>query len=234
MTYKHNVLQTAFNRYTGLFHMVDVLPTLLHWAGVDRMTGIDGFNHWYSMYANSKSPRKTMIYNIDDNFVPAVLNGPAIRPKFQISVREDDFKLVWGQPKMLHRSYRDAKSDGGLVLDSQVLELYNLEKDPTESHNIANQRVDMVLKLKNFALNHYRDLIPPRFMGLQTTNQVLDSKSDFGGLSGWCRAVVKTACGPLEKSSYYRGLQVNDMAELFYGTVPGTLDTRTFCVSSLE
>ena len=185
--------------------MIDILPTLLHLAGGHPVPGIDGVNHWQAMSTNVKSPRTTMIYNIDDNFVPAVLDGPGVQPKFQIAIREDYFKLVWGQPKMLHRSYRDAKGKGGLVVDQQVLELYNLEKDPREIHNIANIRIDMVLRLKALALNYYRDLIPPRFMGLQTTNQVLDAKSDFGGLSGWCRVFVSTYCGPLDKNSFYRG-----------------------------
>ena len=44
------------------------------------------------------------MYNIDDNLVPAVLNGPRVQPRFQVAVREGSFKLVWGQAAMLHRS----------------------------------------------------------------------------------------------------------------------------------
>jgi hypothetical protein len=49
-------------------------------------------------------------------------------PKFQIGVREGDYKLIWGQPTALHRSYREAKEDGGLNLQRPVLELYNLKQ----------------------------------------------------------------------------------------------------------
>ena len=152
--------------------MVDILPTLHYLASGQTIADIDGINQWEAVSRNGKSPRRTMIYNVDDNFVPAVLDGPGIKPKFQIAVREDNYKLVWGQPKMLHRSYREAKGNGGLVLDEQVLELYNLAKDPREKRNIALNRMDIVLGLKTLALNYYRKLIPPRFMGLQTTNQV--------------------------------------------------------------
>jgi len=221
-------------RYGGLFHMVDIVPTLLSLAGRKTVPGIDGVTQWEAIKSDTNYPRSIMVYNIDDNFVPAVLDGPRIRPKFQISLREDNWKLVWGQAKMLHRSYRDAKSNGGLVVDQQVLELYNLEKDPRETNNLAVYRMDMVLRLKSLALNYYRDMIPPRFMGLQTTNKVLDKEADFGGLSGWCRAVVSTHCGPLGRKRSYRDLGDSDMAGLFYGTVPGRTENTSFCVSILE
>ena len=36
-------------------------------------------------------------------------------------------------------------------------------------------------------------------------SQVLDSRADFGGLSGWCRAVVSTHCSPTQVQSNYEG-----------------------------
>lgn len=45
---------------------------------------------------------------------------------------------------------------GGLVGSQQTLELYNLSKDPEERHNLASMRYDVVLRLKNIALNYYR------------------------------------------------------------------------------
>ena len=53
---------------------------------------------------------------------------PVHSPKFQIGVREGDYKLVWGQPSALHRSYREAKEEGGLTIQRPVLELYNLRQ----------------------------------------------------------------------------------------------------------
>ena len=144
--------------------MVDIVPTLLSLTGRKTVPSIDGVDQWEAIRGDTNYPRSIMVYNIDDNFVPAVLDGPRISPKFQISLREGSWKLVWGQTKMLHRSYRDAKSEGGLVVDEQVMELYNLDKDPRETNNMAFYRMDMVLKLKSLALNYYRDVIPPRFI----------------------------------------------------------------------
>ena len=43
-----------------------------------------------------------------------------------------------------------------LLPQDSVLELYDLDKDPNETTNIALQRYEIVLRLKNFALNNYR------------------------------------------------------------------------------
>ena len=45
---------------------------------------------------------------------------------------------------------------GGLARSQQILELYNLNKDPEERNNVAKMRYDVVLRLKNIALNYYR------------------------------------------------------------------------------
>ena len=45
---------------------------------------------------------------------------------------------------------------GGLARSQQILELYNLNKDPEEMNNLATLRYDVVLRLKNIALNYYR------------------------------------------------------------------------------
>ena len=45
---------------------------------------------------------------------------------------------------------------GGLARSQQILELYNLNKDPEERINVAKMRYDVVLRLKNIALNYYR------------------------------------------------------------------------------
>ena len=51
---------------------------------------------------------------------------------------------------------------GGLARSQQILELYNLNKDPEERNNVAKMRYDVVLRLKNIALNYYRHV---RFFG---------------------------------------------------------------------
>ena len=57
----------------------------------------------------------------------------------------------------LSRSYRTAKAAGAVGgAGGEVLELYNLARDPGERHNLATRRWETVLRLKNIALNYYR------------------------------------------------------------------------------
>ena len=55
------------------------------------------------------------------------------------------------------RSYRTAKAAGAVAgAGGEVLELYNLARDPGERHNLATRRWETVIRLKNIALNYYR------------------------------------------------------------------------------
>ena len=64
--------------------MIDFLPTLLHLSGEYDVPTLDGINQWNAISENAESPRKMMIYNIDDVFVPSVLAGPVVYQKFQV------------------------------------------------------------------------------------------------------------------------------------------------------
>ena len=101
------LFQGSGTRYSGIFHVTDILPTILHLGtggqGFVPDKSLDGINQWDALLGKARPPRHQMVYNIDDNFAPAVLNAPDVEPKFQIAVRENNFKLIWGSTKMLHR-----------------------------------------------------------------------------------------------------------------------------------
>merc|ERR1719495_538728 len=51
------------HRYTGLFHSVDLLPTILAAANISRgpsKVDIDGLDQWEAIKRNTKSPRISM------------------------------------------------------------------------------------------------------------------------------------------------------------------------------
>ena len=59
-------------RYSGLVHMVDLLPTVLSIAGVEELTpvGLDGVNQWKAINTikHLVAPRTGFVYNIDDRW----------------------------------------------------------------------------------------------------------------------------------------------------------------------
>jgi len=228
-------------RYGGLMHFVDVLPTLLHALQDGHQqqhkhnlptheqveAGWDGMDHWTAITTQSASPRSIMIYNIDDNFLPPVINGPTVKPKFQVGIRQHNWKLIWGQPRILHRSYREAKVEGGISLDVETLELYKLDEDPSESFNLASEQPHKVDQLKRLAHHFIPAINPPRFMGTQTTQTIIDSQAKGGAKSGWCRGVQETVCSPLIGAKSFQ-LDIRSMVEVY--TAPlrnGSIICRT-------
>ena len=93
----------TLSRYQGLFHLVDVLPTILHLVNPSHsLHNLDGINQWPALNGMTTPPRDSMVHNIDDDLVPNVLNRD-VNQKFQIAVRQNNFKLIWGRARMLHR-----------------------------------------------------------------------------------------------------------------------------------
>jgi len=74
-------------RYEGLFHSVDVVPTLLNASNISWNNSIlDGISHWTSFQEGTSSPRTHMVYNIDDEVVPDRLNLPERNAAYQVKV----------------------------------------------------------------------------------------------------------------------------------------------------
>ena len=82
--YMHTNINNCSVRYSGLLHMIDFLPTLLHLSGQNDVPGLDGLNQWEAISGDLPSPRKMMIYNMDDVFVPSILTSEFHYQKFQV------------------------------------------------------------------------------------------------------------------------------------------------------
>jgi len=218
-------------RYSGLLHMIDFLPTLLHLSGENDVPTLDGINQWNAISENAESPRKMMIYNIDDVFVPSVLAGPVVYQKFQIGIRNYRYKLIWGQSSMLHRGYRKPQySNGGVKTEFLTLQLYDLIKDPGEKTNIALRRNIILKKFQKLAMKFYEDIVPPRFSVSQSIIQVLDKQANSGGLAGWCRAGKETNC-TRDVPTLVEYDTHTTVVQLFHGTVQR--DKPILCTTNL-
>jgi len=219
------LLNNSGHRYQGLFHSTDIMPTLLHAAGADLDNqDIDGLTQWTAIGLNTSSPRTKMVYNIDDETVPARLDIPGNMRSFQICVREGKYKLIWGTKYMLVRHYRKLKTRG----EEEEVELFDLDNDPGETENIADIFPDVVRQLKQFGLQNYENMIPPA-MGIKNWVIIPSSPVHHGSVTGWCRPVVRTECtaGRIEKRDGWR--EVSDKKILH-----GSIESYTFvCQSEL-
>jgi len=204
-------------RYTGLMHMVDVYSTVLQLTNTKIPGHVDGLNHWFHINGKEGAARKSMVYNIDDGFLPTVLKATDKTKKFQIVIRNEKYKLIWGQVNVILRSSRD-KEDFGLNFNQEVLELYNLEEDPQETTNLAGQLPDILKKLKQEGLEYYKDLQPGLFRGLPSNFEHLDPLLPHGGATGWCRAVENTTCKELSVERFRENPGV-DLVNTYFGTL---------------
>ena len=74
----------------------DWFTTLLSVAGLESLVppNLDSFNVWSSISKNSGSPRKEIIFNLDQDNFWGLWSG---------AIRRTKWKLVWGQQKLLKK-----------------------------------------------------------------------------------------------------------------------------------
>lgn len=202
-------------RYNGLMHMVDILPTILNITGTQMAASTDGINHWPQINGNQGQIRETMVYNVDDNFLPAIYSAKRGPKKFQIVVREKDMKLMWGQANVILKSSRE-KEGSGIRFNQELLELYDLSSDPSETQNLAKSRPNVVKRLKEVGLSYYHQQQPELFREYNyiAKQEVLDSRLPHSGVTGWCSPIQKTTCQGVKfvENDY-------DLIKTFYGTL---------------
>ena len=79
-----------------MMFITDWFATFLSIAGLESLLppNLDSFNLWSSISKNSRSPRKEIIFNLDqDNFWGT----------WSAAIRKKNIKLVWGQQKLLKK-----------------------------------------------------------------------------------------------------------------------------------
>ena len=116
-----------------------------------------------SINTNSKSPRTQIIHNIDEDKSRGSWQVSSVQIFFPFSykyfpqavVRDGDFKLIWGQAKLLdkHAAYKRSGKRQSL---KQSYKLFNIKNDPYEKHELdIEEYEDVVKKLKTILLEEY-------------------------------------------------------------------------------
>ncbi|KAL8592585.1 hypothetical protein ACOMHN_026515 [Nucella lapillus] len=176
--YGPSFLQRTNTSYEQLIHMVDWYPTLVEAAGGgSSVPHIDGVSQWKNLQSGRQGPRTEFLYNMDE-----VTNSSALR--------QGRFKLVQGFPGSPNGWFAQPEQNeqsevihGGQA-KSPPFQLFNLEEDPAERHDILHSHPD-VFRQMNARLQEYRRTLKP------TQNLPPSGGSNprhFGGnwSPGWC------------------------------------------------
>ncbi|KAK7098570.1 hypothetical protein V1264_002833 [Littorina saxatilis] len=174
-----NLLSRTGYTNNEMMHAVDWYPTILHMAGLQPGSSIDGVNQWDMLSNNGPSQRDEFVYNID-----TIPNSTAIRYK--------DYKLLTGNPGQFNDWYPVPQSVSSANLTSTDTQgrvewkpqLYNIRNDPEERHDLAesdHQTLQMML-------GRLQDWIKS---GVTPQNAQVDPRGDpkrWGGVwtPGWC------------------------------------------------
>ncbi|XP_052786419.1 arylsulfatase B-like [Mya arenaria] len=171
--YSDNLLQKTGYTNNEMIHAVDWFPTLLTLAGGKPDAGMDGVNQWPTLSSGTSSARSEFVYNIDD-----IDNNAAIRV--------GQYKLIEGSPG----EYNDWTPLPPLTASDMFNasfpehQLFDLNADPTEHHDIASDHPDVVSKLLDRLRFHKATMVPAN----NPPDDPASNPKNFGGnwSPGWC------------------------------------------------
>ena len=185
-----------------LIHVTDWLPTIVEGiAGLqlDRKTkdALDGYNIWPTIIANSRTPRREILINLD----PAGSDHVA-----QAAIRIGNWKLITGRPNCsLVIEHPVFPCPDGWIHVNGTIEpppytpsltwLFNIQTDPNERNNVADQYPWIVQFLKSrieyYNATHIEQFDPP-----------LDNISDPANFNGIWTPWLTSAAMSLTLSKY--------------------------------
>lgn len=158
VAFVHSKLIKKNNRvHTGLVHVVDWTPTILHLAG-GTAEKVDGVNQWSAISNDEPSPRSSFVYNIyyNRNFSPS-------------AIRLGKYKYIRGFPGTpsgwipVPKSQVSNVSNNLTKSDNENVYLFDIEADPTERVNLARENPVLTKmmdnKLKELSASSVPDLI---------------------------------------------------------------------------
>ena len=143
--------------YTGLFHVTDWYPTIIHMinelthnneTNLNYLDELDGINQWNSIINNETSMRNEILINIDP-----ISNNSAIR---------------WNQWKLLQGispgKWYPMTDEHEMIIKNNSeypIYLFDVLSDPNEYNDISKENPNIVSQLQQ-KINEYRkNMIPP-------------------------------------------------------------------------
>ncbi|XP_033760300.1 arylsulfatase B-like [Pecten maximus] len=139
-----------------LLHVTDWYPTLVGLAGgsLNGTKPLDGFNQWKTISEGAKSPRETLLHNIDPLTKPVgdKLKGSPFDNRYRAAIRWRDWKLITGDPGNgtwvpVPTTMEDINMGDDTSQSKKNLWLFNIAKDPEERVDLSSDYPDMVMKM---------------------------------------------------------------------------------------
>lgn len=172
-------------------HVTDWIPTLLSMAGSPNLpTKMDGINQWKSLInPEEPSARTEMVYDMSYDDTRHV-NGSAIRYQ--------QWKLIMGDPGSpngwIHETTVLNHNAFGLNIqpeyhdmsDNALIRLYNLDQDPLEKVNVAQEYPYMVKWLGQKIERYKKTMIAPNLGNVLEAGNP-NRNGGFWG-TNWCEA----------------------------------------------
>jgi arylsulfatase A-like enzyme len=130
-------------------HIVDLYPTLLKLGGarLEQKLPLDGKDLWDTLTGGAKSPHEDILINITPT---------------RGALRMGDWKLVVGGNRADDDGGAPKKKAKGKKGDPNLVELFNLADDPSESNNVAAQHPERVGALRARLDAYARQAVPPK------------------------------------------------------------------------
>ncbi|XP_052248928.1 arylsulfatase B-like isoform X2 [Dreissena polymorpha] len=170
--YSDTLLKKTKYTNTEMMHAVDWFPTLLTLAGGKPDAGMDGVNQWATVSNGAPSARTEFVYNIDEIDKNA-------------AIRVGQYKLIEGSPGAFN-GWTPLPPMLETVVNEMFppYQLFDIDADPTEHFDIADQHPDVVKRLQDRINFHRTTAVPANY----PLPDPASNPKHFGGnwSPGWC------------------------------------------------
>ena len=107
----------------------------------------------------------------------------SLKSIFKAVVRDGDFKLIWGQAKLLDK--HAAKRSGLRQSLKNTFQLFNIKNDPYEKHQLdIEDYEDVVKNLKTILMEEYSKTTFPDYH--KNIVKAYPGNNDGNLVTGWC------------------------------------------------
>ena len=115
--------------------------------------------------------------------VPKYFSNFSFKSIFKAVVRDGDFKLIWGQAKLLDK--HAAKRSGLRQSLKNTFQLFNIKNDPYEKHQLdIEDYADVVKNLKTILMEEYPKTTFPDYH--KNIVKAYPGNNDGNLVTGWC------------------------------------------------